>query len=162
MYVCSMYTICFPYILYTDEREKKRLDCRENMKAVGKLLCCAAPKPRLCCLRSVILAWRSASAMAQIWNPSGMLLRAVNQNQRGKLFAKGADKKREFTFPFSGGGIGLYCSSHDPATAVCLPDWKRIKNGKLKPHNVDGRINVNLKGCNSHKRAKYLWNTKIS
>lgn len=36
-----IYTICFPYISYTDEREKKRLDCRENMKAVGKLLCSA-------------------------------------------------------------------------------------------------------------------------
>lgn len=154
-----LYTLC-TYVVYTQyvfhifhtqmSAKKKRLDCRENMKAVGKLLCCAAPKPRLCCLRSVILAWRSASAMAQIWNPSGMLLRAVNQNQRGKLFAKGTGKKREFTFPFSGGGIGLYlyCSSHDPATAVCLPDWKRIKNGKLKPHNVDGRINVDLKGCN--------------
>lgn len=41
VYVRSIYTICFPYILYTDEREKKRLDCRENMKAVGKLLCSA-------------------------------------------------------------------------------------------------------------------------
>lgn len=31
-----------------------------------------------------------------------MLLRAVNQNQRGKLFAKAKGKKPEFTFPFSG------------------------------------------------------------
>lgn len=79
-----------------------------------------------------------------------MLLRAVNQNQRGKLFAKGAGKKREFTFPFSGGGIGLYAPTQartTQRTAVCLLDWKRIKNGKLKPHNVDGRINVDLKGC---------------
>lgn len=54
-----------------------------------------------------------------------MLLRAVNQNQRGKLFAKGAGKKREFTFPFSGGGIGLYAPTQartTQRTAVCLLD----------------------------------------
>lgn len=137
----------FSYISYADEREKSVSTAGKIWKLLANF--CAAPKPRLCCLRSVILAWRSASAMAQIWNPSGMLLRAVNQNQRGKLFAKAKGKKPEFTFPFSGveSDYTLVRLSA-PERERVSPDWKRIKNGKLKPHNVDGRINADLKGRN--------------
>lgn len=147
LYIIYTYVVYTQYVFIYFIHRWARKKSVSTAGKIWKLLAnfCAAPKPRLCCLRSVILAWRSASAMAQIWNPSGMLLRAVNQNQRGKLFAKGAGKKREFTFPFSGGGIGLYAPTQ-ARLAVCLPDWKRIKNGKLKPHNVDGRINVDLKG----------------
>lgn len=73
-----------------------------------------------------------ASAMAQIWNPSGML-RAVNQNQRGKLF------QQKFTFPSSlylsrSCACSCSCSRSCPVRgssglcSACLPDWKRIKN----------------------------------
>lgn len=165
----------FIYFIHRWAREKSVSTAGKIWKLLANF--CAAPKPRLCCLRSVsvILAWRSASAMAQIWNPSGMLLRAVNQNQRGKLFAKAKrkwkwKKKREFTFPFSGGGIGLYArSSYVSPRRVrererVSPDCKRIKNGKLKPPlNIDGRINADLKGpATTRSEREYLWDTKVS
>lgn len=110
MYILYMlYTqYVFIYFIHRWAREKSVSTAGKIWKLLANF--CAAPKPRLCCLRSVsvILAWRSASAMAQIWNPSGMLLRAVNQNQRGKLFAKAKrkwkwkKKNENLHFPFLG------------------------------------------------------------
>lgn len=89
--------------------------------------------------RSVILAWRTAasiaSAMAQIWNPSGML-RAVNQNQRGKLFQRSTKNLHFFFFSmarFTSLPLSLTLSlcqwrGWSGLRSACWPDWKQIKN----------------------------------